>query len=212
MTTIALVLGGPSAKDLDIARVADAADVVVGVNWAFLKGDLVAYNVVCDYRCMDRIVSDHVLADKTVAVDRFVSWLELGGKNFFVDHCQQRPRYAGTTTVPSTFPDWPVKPAVAVDGLYCRSNVGLSGLNFACLLLPQNRGQVDVYGLDLNTDTASGKTENWHAEHDPRWKIDAAVTYPEMVREWESARKKIPVGIRIRNMNPKSAVKCFEFA
>lgn len=209
MTRIALILGGPSAKDLDVEKI--DAQVIVAVNWGFLLGPRIAYNVVCDYRLMDRVLSDHVLSDGTVAVTRFKDWCVGGGVNFFVDHCGKKPNYFGTITVPSLFPAWPVRPAYAEDGLYCRNNVGLCGLNFACLLIP-SKGEIAIYGLDLDVATPSGKTENWHTEHDPNWKVDAKVAYPEMLREWEKAAKLVPSGIRVVNMNPKSAFKGFEFS
>jgi len=209
MTKIALILGGPSAKDLDVEKI--DAQVIVGVNWAFLLGPRITYNVCCDYRHMDRVLSDHVLVDGTVAAVRFSEWGMAGGKNFFVDHCQQHPNYAWTKTVKSTYPEWPAFPKSVEDGLYCRNNVGLCGLNFACLLIPRS-GEIAIYGLDLDVNTSTGKTENWHSEHNPRWKIDATATYPEMLREWEIAAKKVPAGIRVINMNSKSACKAFEFS
>jgi hypothetical protein len=208
---IALLLGGPSLKGVNVSAI--KADAVVGVNWSFLYRR-VDYNVVCDYRLMDRIQSDVIVkdpetGDEDLAVHRYQEFLKDGGMNFFVDHAQQRTTYGGSFTVPSTYPKWPQYPQLVVDGLYCRSNVGLSGLSLACLLMP-SKGEIEIYGLDLNRDTPDGNTENWHQNHDPRWSVSSNV-YSSMVDEFDEAKKKIPNGIHIRNMNPKSAYRGFDF-
>jgi hypothetical protein len=208
---IALLLGGPSMKGIDFDKV--KADYFVGVNWSFLISR-VQLNVVCDYRCMERIQSDHVVDGGALAIERYNNFVVNQGDNFFVDHAQQRTIYGGSITVKSTYPEWPQYPQLIVDGLYCRNNVGLCGLSAACLLMP-NKGEIDIYGLDLNFDSAKknhDKTVNWHGHHDPSWAAEAKAAYPGMIQAWDEAKKKIPSGIRIRNMNPKSAYKGFEFA
>jgi hypothetical protein len=205
---IALLLGGPSMKSVDFSLV--KADAFVGVNWAFLIPQ-VQVNVVCDYRLMDRILSDYEPnKDGVPAVTHFKNWISDGGENFFVDHARQASSYFLTMTVKSTYPVWPRYPQQVIDGLYCRNNVGLSGLCAASLLIP-SKGEIHVYGLDLDEKTESGKTENWHKHHDPSWSADADVSYPHMMREFDEAKKNIQPGIRVINMNRASAYKGFEF-
>lgn len=205
---IVLLLGGPSMKDVDFTNV--RADAFVGVNWAFLKPQ-VNINVVCDYRLMDRILSDYdPNKDGVPAVTHFKNWIADGGINIFVDHCQKKTHYYLTTTVKSTFPEWPKYPKMVEDGLYCRNNVGISGLHAACLLMP-NFGEIDIYGMDMRDDTPTGKTENWHEHHDPRWAQNAKDKYANMRKAWDAAVKLLPPGIKIRNMNKDSGYRGFAF-
>ena len=193
-------------KGLDTVKVSEDYDNVVGVNWAFLLPN-VWLNVVCDYRCVEKMLED----------ERFKSWLCKGGICYFIDHAQQVRRYSGCISVKSTYPNW--QTGNPEDGLYCRSHVGLSGLNLATILARADGedefdgvyAQVDIYGLDLN-ETVSGRTENWHAEHDPKWAGHAKTSYPGMLKATAEAQAKIPAHIKVVNKNANSAYRGFEFA
>lgn len=196
---IALLLGGPSMKNAEF----QPADLIIGVNWSFLLPFDVRYNVVVDYRLMEKMIFD----------PRFHGWVDAGNTNFFVDHCRQKPKnYPDTRVARSTYPEWPAFPSRPDDGLYCRSHAGLSGLSLACLMAPPGETEIDIYGLDLNTHTANGNTENWHHEHDEKWAVKAESSYPGMVRATAEAHAKIDKRIKITNMNKDSAYKGFEFA
>lgn len=190
----ALILGGPSLKTVDLNSV--EADVFVGANWSFLL-PRVSLNVVVDYRLMDKLILD----------DRFYAWVDAGGKNYFVDHCRQKRGYPDSENVLSTYPTWPQYPQRPGDGLYCRAHAGLSALSLACLIAEE----VDIYGLDMNSDDTRAPTVNWHQEHEAKWAGTAKSSYPAMLRATDEAAAKIPKSIKIRNMNTNSACKSFEF-
>jgi hypothetical protein len=197
---IALLLGGPSMRGIDSVDLSWRYDDMIGVNWSFLLPN-VHTNVVVDYRCMEKMLDD----------DRFKSWLCRGGLCYFVDHCRQNRNYPSVVNLSSSYPRWPLygdDPSAC--GLYCRSHAGLSALSLACLYAPAETLEIDIFGLDLN-QTKSGKTENWHVEHDPKWAGTAEASYASMLHETGKAHKLIDPRIRIRNMNPHSAYRGFEF-
>jgi hypothetical protein len=199
---IAVILGGPSVKGVPISAI--SADLFIGANWSFLLGE-VDINVVVDYRCAEAISAD----------PRFKAWVENGGICYFCDHAAQQNRYPGMITVKSTYPNWPIDGHHPEDGLYCRSHAGLTALHLATLWCDcEGDDSIQIFGLDLNADTKTGKTENWHGEHDKKWAADADASYPEMIRATDEAKAKIPAEMlnRIVNMNPDSAYTGFRKA
>ena len=78
----------------------------------------------------------------------------------------------------------------------------------ACIL---GADPIYLLGIDM-TSTDPKRTTNWHDEYPEEWRNSPCVYAERFMPMWERFAGDAKSMARIVNLNPKSALRCFEFA
>lgn len=187
--------GGPSLRGFDFSRL--AGELVIGVNRAFEAFDpAILYSM--DMRYLTWVMTGEYgdeAAERFDCMRGTKAWLRANDRYGFED---------GIYRVDSNGGD---KLTFSLEEGFCQqNNSGFGALNLALCL---GCTEIFLLGFDMHGD--GGKQAWWHNGH-PQVNDDS--TYRErMIPLFEQHAKAIAdQGVRVVNLNPDSALKCFEFS
>jgi hypothetical protein len=185
--------GGPSLRGFDFSRL--RGELVIGVNRAFEAYDpCLLYSL--DTRFLAWLIEGRYGAE---AAERFA------GMRATPVWCRERPSYGfsgGIRTVDCNHTDR--LPRALEDGLPQHNNSGFGALCLALCL-----GCTEVYLLGFDMHGEGGRQAWWHDGH-PIVNDDGC--YAAFIRQFEAHAGEIAArGVRVVNLNPDSALRCFEF-
>lgn len=186
-----IIGGGPSFQSFDYKLLKD--ELTIGINMAFVFNPTL--NLIYDMRLMEKLTVDPVWA----AYKGGKLWLNSESTN-------DRGRFEGVRELYESLhhgTGQPVWSESLAKGLYRGNNAGVAALNLADIL---GADPICLMGYDFKGKL--GQSLNWHSHYPPEWKHEEAVyqTYVECFNTIKSCVKR-----RVVNLNPDSALRCFEF-
>lgn len=150
------------------------------------------------------IAGERVLCDLAYVEDKRVAVLDIPWCERRIFHAVEPnlPPLDGWQLVGDTGPEWSDS---LERGLVHASNAGVSALNLACVL-----GADPIYLIGFDCVSKDGFTQNYHAEYPEAWR-QAGRVYDRFIADFERyAPQALAGGRRIVNLNPDSAIGCFE--
>lgn len=188
-----IVGGGPSLKGFDFSRL--RGDLTIAVNRAFesFPADIM---YAMDGQLHDWLTSGTLGPEARAKFEGFAglkAWLDMPGTAKWPD--VQFVRLAGDEGVPVSL----------ADGIYHGSNSGYGALGLAIAL---GANPIYLLGYDM-TGGGDGRQAWFHAGY-PAPQSDHA--YKNFINHFENTAAAISErGINVINLNPESALRCFEF-
>jgi hypothetical protein len=173
---------------------------LTGFDWSRLDGEFVVSSNFSAPRPSVSVVND-VRIIRTPEV--LAKWLALPGEHVFVNRqCAEQKEIPPSVRVVPAVEEWS---ASLERGVLACNNCGLAALNFADIL-----GARTIYLLGFDMAPVNGRTAHWHEGIYPAdWGSDGRA-YVNMLRQF--GRWAEFVRAKVVNLNPESALECFEKA
>lgn len=189
-----IVGGGPSLKGFDFGRL--RGERVIAINKAFKDVPFADIMFAMDRPLLDLITSGQLGEDYRAALDSFWGvklWLDLSGYAYPPDVYSVKS--AGETGWTDSLSK----------GLYHGQNSGYGALNLALVL-----GADPIYLLGYDCQRGPEGEKNYHSGYPTGSSPDAMNIF---LKAFEAGAEKLKAisHSRIVNLNPNSALKCFEF-
>ena len=188
-----IIGGGPSLKRFDFERL--RGERVIAINKAFLDAPFADVMFAMDRPLLDLIVAGKLGENYRQAFEAFTGvklWLDLSGYNYPL----------GVYAVPSAGEIGWTKSLR--HGLFHGQNSGYGALNLAMIL---GANPIYLLGYDMTTGPAGEK--HYHDGYPTGANPDALSVF---LKAFRAGAAILPAGgPRIVNLNPKSALRCFEF-